>query len=237
MRLRIPAVLSRSATKSPHTVRGRTLTSERESREAFADDLMRTLGVERATRRYLLYFVLPLWIGAGLADWRRHRRTHIEATAGTHESLIHSLMMTEIAIPILMGLFLELDALVLLVMIGTFFVHEATAYWDVSYAETLREVTPSEQHIHSFLEVLPFMTASGMLCLHWDQALALAGKGPERARLTLRPKLHKLSRRYVTGILSAVVAFVAVPYAEELWRCYRADHTLAAHPAAHPDVA
>lgn len=78
-----------------------------------------------------------------VAARRRHRRSHIETTAGTHESLIYALMMTEIAIPILMGLFRELDALVLLIMIGTFFVHEATAYWDVAYAETLRDVTPT----------------------------------------------------------------------------------------------
>jgi hypothetical protein len=62
--------------------------------------------VERATRRYLLYFVLPAWIGAGLVDWQRHRQTKIEETAGSHESLIHALMMAELGLPILMGLFL-----------------------------------------------------------------------------------------------------------------------------------
>lgn len=108
------------------------------SPEAFVRDLVRMLGVERATRHYLLYFVLPLWIAAGLADWWRHPQTDIEHTAGTHESMIHALMMAEIGPPLLMGLFLEIDASVLLAMIGTFFVHEATAFWDVAYAETVR---------------------------------------------------------------------------------------------------
>ena len=31
------------------------------------------------------------------------------------------------------------------------------------------EVRPAEQHIHSFLESLPFMAMSALLCLHWDQ--------------------------------------------------------------------
>ena len=38
----------------------------------------RILGVEQAARRLLLGGVMPLWLGAGLADWYLHRRTHIE---------------------------------------------------------------------------------------------------------------------------------------------------------------
>jgi hypothetical protein len=42
--------------------------------------------------------VMPLWLGAGLADWHRHRQTRIEDTAGARESMIHALMMTEAGI-------------------------------------------------------------------------------------------------------------------------------------------
>jgi hypothetical protein len=45
-------------------------------------DLRRTAGIEDAVRRLLLGGVMPLWIGAGLADWYLHRRTRIEDTAG-----------------------------------------------------------------------------------------------------------------------------------------------------------
>ena len=34
-----------------------------------ADDLRRILGVEKAGRRLLLGAVMPLWLGAGLANW------------------------------------------------------------------------------------------------------------------------------------------------------------------------
>ena len=43
--------------------------------------LRRTAGIENATRRLLLAGVMPLWLGAGLADWYLHRRTRIEDTA------------------------------------------------------------------------------------------------------------------------------------------------------------
>lgn len=196
---------------------------------------LRLLGVDLASRRYLLYAVLPLWIGVGLFDWVCHRRTKIEETSGPLESAIHGLMMTEIGLPVLAGLFLDVNALVLGAMVATFFAHEATAAWDVSYAETRREVTPTEQHVHSFLEVLPFMTVSFLLILHWDQALALVGRGPEPARFTLRLKRPPLSPRYVAGILGAVGAFIALPYAEEFVRCYRAQPTLAPLPALVPE--
>ena len=52
-------------------------------------------GIENATRRLLLGGVMPLWLGAGLADWYLHRRTRIEDTAGPRESALHSLMFAE----------------------------------------------------------------------------------------------------------------------------------------------
>ena len=113
--------------------------------------------VEVVTRNYMLYFLLPLWIIPGLMDWWCHRRTRIKATSGTTESLIHLLMMAEIAIPITMGLLLEINALAISIMIAAFFVHEATAFWDVAYAERIvRSRRPSS-----------ISTASWRCCHSW----------------------------------------------------------------------
>ena len=193
-------------------------------------ELERKVGVEQTTRRYLLYFLMPLWMVAGLLDWYHHRRTKIEETAGTRESMIHALMMSEVGLPIMVGLFIEVNALVLALMIVAFFLHEATAYWDVAYAVGRREVTPSEQHVHSFLDVIPFMVVSFMICMYWDQFCALLKVGSEPARFELRMKRQPLARGYVDGIVAAVAGLVVLPYAEEFWRCYRVDHTLDPHP-------
>jgi hypothetical protein len=56
---------------------------------------------------------MPLWLGAGLADWYIHRRTRIEDTAGPRESMIHALMFAESHTPALLGLFCEVNASVL----------------------------------------------------------------------------------------------------------------------------
>jgi hypothetical protein len=174
---------------------------------------------------------MPLWLGAGLADWYRHRQTHIEDTAGPRESAIHILMMSEAGVPVLLGLFCEVNAGVLLTSFAAVGAHSATAYWDQSYAEERRRVTPIEQHIHSLLEVVPLMATGFLTALHWDQARALVGKDRSRPRFALRPKRRDpLSTSTRIGLVAAFTVVGFLPYAEELWRCWRVRPTLAASP-------
>jgi hypothetical protein len=189
-------------------------------------ELRRRFGVEEATRRMLLYAVLPLWMGAGLADWWMHRRTDIEHTAGSRESAIHALMMTEAGLPTMLGLFFEPDAGVLATATASLAAHEATAVWDVTYAESRRKVTPAEQHVHSLLEVVPLMATASLAALHWDQALAMVGRGPVKPDFRLRRKTRPLSARTRVTVLSAVAVFGALPYLEELVRCLRVNRSL-----------
>lgn len=180
--------------------------------------------VREATTRYLLYGLLPSWFVPGLADWAMHRRTRIEDTAGTKESLIHSLMMAEVGIPIAATLRYEVNPALLAVQLGGAAVHEATALWDVRTAvRSEREVRPVEQHIHSFLESLPFAALASLMCLHADQVKSLlrGGRGdPDAWRLV--PRRPQLSRGYIAGITAAIGACVLLPYGEELLRCRRA---------------
>lgn len=183
-----------------------------------------TVDVGDATVRYLLYGLLPGWFLPGLADWVMHRRTRIEETAGTRESLIHALMMTEVGVPIALTLRYEINPLLLTVQLGSTAAHEATALWDVRTAEDSgREVKPIEQHIHSFLESLPFGALSSLMCLHADQVKSLlrGGRGdPDAWRLV--PRRRPLSRAYLAGIGAAIGVCVLLPYGEELLRCRRA---------------
>ena len=64
-------------------------------------------------------------------------------------------------------------------MIVAFLIHEATAFWDVSYATTARTVAPVDQHVHSFLEMIPLMALVSVVSLHWGQFLALFGGGDQ----------------------------------------------------------
>jgi hypothetical protein len=129
------------------------------------------------TRRFLMNVVLPVWLAAGIADWLCHRASSIETTTGPKESLIHLLMLTEAAIPVLAGMFLEITSPVLATMIAAMPLHDATALWDLNYAVARREVKPIEQHVHDYLVMAPVMAVGFVSVLHWPQLLALLGRG------------------------------------------------------------
>ncbi|ALV04972.1 diguanylate cyclase [Roseateles depolymerans] len=173
------------------------------------------------TELILLYFILPLWLLAGVADWFCHRAARIEQTTGAKESLIHLLMFVEVGLPVLACLFLRINALVIAVMVVCFFIHELTALWDVSYATTARVVTVLEQHVHSFLEMIPLMAIIAVVALHWPQAMALVGVGPEAADFSLAWKDTPLPTAYLATILLVILFFEILPYLEELWRGWR----------------
>ncbi len=178
--------------------------------------------VESTSVRYVLFVLLPLWVLPGIADWYWHKRTDIEHTAGLQESIIHSLMMSEVGIPVALGLLFEINPLVLALMFGAMAVHEATAFWDVSFAVHHREVKTGEQHTHSFLEVVPMMAVSMMICLHASELRRLITGNTRPGDWGLRLKRPRLSLPYLLGIAGLIGIGVWLPYGNEIWRCVKA---------------
>jgi len=178
----------------------------------------------------LAWLVVPLWIAAGFADWLCHRRADIEHTAGAPESLLHLLLFAELGVPLLAVLLLQVNALVFALMAVAFVLHEFTALWDVRYAHARRDVSPLEQHVHSFLELLPLIGILLLAVLHPGQALALLGIGSEAPRFALAWKDPPLPLGYTAGVLIAAVLFSLLPYLEELVRGMRARGTSPASP-------
>jgi hypothetical protein len=170
------------------------------------------------TRRFLLYFVLPVWLAAGVADWLCHRAAHIEETTGVKESLIHLLMLAEVSVPVIAGLLFEITSPVLGLMIASFLLHDATALWDVSYALTRRRISPIEQHVHSYLEMMPLMAIAFLAVLHWSDLMALAGLAKPPVSRAIRLKGRPLPSRYLAAVLSANAFLELLPYLEELQR-------------------
>lgn len=189
--------------------------------------------MQEPVRLILMYGLIPLWILAGLGDWWFHRRQRIETNAGVWESALHSLMMIQVGVPVLLVLFFEVNALLFAIMIVAVVVHAATSWIDVRYAVTRRIVPPNEQHMHSLLEMLPITAVVVLAAAHWDQFLALFGAGTEPPRLALTPKREPLSPSYLFSLFAALGLFVVLPYAEELLRCLRAQAARAKPVAQH----
>jgi hypothetical protein len=170
----------------------------------------------------LMYFVLPLWLAAGLADWLCHRVTRIEVTSGPTESAFHLLGLAEMGVPVVLALFFEINALVIALMIAAFVLHELTTWLDLRYAVNKREVMPVEQLVHSFVEILPLMGLGFIVLLHWGQFLALFGLGNDSARFALALKQSPLPFSYTLTAVAAAVLFNVIPFTEELVRGLRA---------------
>jgi hypothetical protein len=173
----------------------------------------------------LMYFILPVWLIAGFADYLCHRATNIATTSGWKESVLHIAQLIEMGIPILALMFFEVNAGIIVLMIVCLILHEGTGWWDVAYAHERREIMPLEQHIHGFLERLPLMGFLIVIVLHWPQFLALLGLADEPARFALTPKSEPLPVVYVLTVLGCVALFEFLPYGEELLRGLKARRT------------
>lgn len=118
--------------------------------------------------KVLAYGALPAWLLAGAADWLCHRRTAIERTSGASESRMHLLLHAQIALPVLLGLWLEINAGLLVFMALCVIAHMITSLLDTRLAQPLRYISPVEQQVHSWQEMLPLFALVGVVVLHAD---------------------------------------------------------------------
>nr|WP_298724194.1 hypothetical protein [uncultured Steroidobacter sp.] len=160
----------------------------------------------------LWWGVYPLWLLAGAGDYVCHRRTRIEHTSGSTESWFHLLQYSTLLLAIAAGALLEPNALVFGVMVAAVLAHSVLAYLDVSYTEGQRYISPVEQLVHGFMEVLPLVAVAIFGVLHWQPISAgLSGAG-----LTLvQPDSSRL------WLLASFTLVAGVPILEELVRTLR----------------
>lgn len=159
--------------------------------------------------------VLPCWLLSGLVDYTCHARTDIAHTSGTHESLLHLLQTVEIGLPLLAFLFFSVDALVLVLMFAGAVAHTASSWSDLRYADGLRRITPFEQYVHSFLNVLPWIALALVVVLHWPVVASLFDRGAA-SDWTLHLRRPSLDPAILVAVLLASVVFAVLPGLLEL---------------------
>ena len=162
-------------------------------------------------RELLMFLLLPLWVLAGLADWWCHRRTRIESTSGWRESAFHLLMFTQMSVAALAALLLQVNLALMSLLGALFLLHEATTWLELRFVQPRRLITPAEQMVHSFMELLPLAALF---------LLALLAAGP--ADWALRWKDEPVPPQWLAGACGAVLVFNVLPLLEEAWRCLRA---------------
>ena len=178
------------------------------------------MSTETLVQHFLMYVVVPCWLLAGLDYNLCHRGSNIEHTSGVAETLLHLLQFGLVGVPLLAALFLEINAAVLLLLLAGLVLHQATATWDVHYANATRRVGPAEQHIHGVLEMVPAIATAVVAILKWPAFLSLFGIGA--ASFSLELKHTSLPGWYLTAVMLGVLVCGVLPYGEELLRTARA---------------
>jgi hypothetical protein len=180
---------------------------------------METDTVKALVENALLYAVAPVWMLAGFADFTCHRIMRIEENAGIRESLLHLLMIAQLAVAALCPLLLEPTTAVLAIMLCACVAHEATTAIDLAYAETHRRVPWFEQWVHGLQQALPWIWLAGWTVAQSPQVLAMMDGAT--ADWTLRPRSPGLPVPYLLTFVGSALLLVAAPFAYECWCCLR----------------
>jgi hypothetical protein len=168
--------------------------------------------------RFTLYHLLafgfyPVWLLAGAGDYLCHRRSNIERTSGYVEGLYHVAQFATIAVIVLWIAFFAASMAVFAIVAASGIAHLLLSYFDVRYTERLRYISPFEQHIHAFLDVIPLAAIAVWVVLEWSQ-------GRESWSIALREPM--LSATQITLLLVSVCVVAGGPILEEFVRTMRA---------------
>jgi hypothetical protein len=159
----------------------------------------------------VLLLLVP-WMSAGLGDWLCHRHSLIERTSGPGESALHLLLYLLVSLPIVLVLFLEINAMLLLFMTACVLAHAAASWWDTGFAQPRRHISALEQQMHSYQDMLPLLALALALTLNWNALLQPAWSWSVR--------LTPLPPAWIWGVLLSLAAGLLLVL-EELWRCLR----------------
>lgn len=171
-------------------------------------------------RNYLLFFLLPAWNLVGALDWWCHRRAGIERY-GIYEPMLHLVLLALAGAPLLLGLFLDINALILLLMILCFIAHEVVGSIDIAWADRNRNIRAFEQRVHDYMTAIPFSALTLVALLHSQDLLLLFREPLVALREPLQLREPPLSPGGIALVLALVVLCNGLPYLEEFARAVR----------------
>lgn len=158
-----------------------------------------------------------VWLAAGCRDFWCHRRTDLPHTSGLAESGLHLIQLGLIGLAGTIGIVFEASKTIALVLLAAVAVHAIVGVLDTRTAFGRRTLFPSEQHIHSVLDMAPWIALAcfvgfatpGFDALSWRVSLRTAGTDPAL---------------WVALIVPALL-LCGVPAAWEFWAAWQARRT------------
>jgi hypothetical protein len=162
----------------------------------------------QALSALLLWLIYPLWLIAGAVDWFCHRGTHIETTSGSTESWLHLAQFLCVAAFLVAALLPPFGVAALVAAAAALLVHTVLSYVDVRYTLEHRYISSLEQHVHGFLDVLPWMAYALWIVMNLQREAA-------------RSNAWHMSSRGTLMLLGSYAVLAGAPIIVELRRTLR----------------
>jgi hypothetical protein len=159
----------------------------------------------------LVWGLYPAWLLAGAGDYLCHRRTEIERTSGVTESWLHVMQFGCLAVAFAGAVLLQISAAVFALLVALVIAHSFLSYIDVRYTDGRRRISPIEQSIHGFMDVLPLVAVALLAVLHWQAIRAGSTAFALQAGLDMQRVL----------LWSSFAVLAGLPVLEELLRGLR----------------
>ncbi|HWL74483.1 MAG TPA: hypothetical protein VNQ74_11470 [Burkholderiaceae bacterium] len=160
---------------------------------------------------FLIWGIYPAWLLAGAGDYLCHRMTDIERTSGATESWLHVTQFVCLAVAFACAVLLQISAAVFVVLVALVVAHSFLSYIDVRYTDGRRRISPMEQSIHGFMDVLPLVAVAMLGVQHWPEIRAGAVPFALGAAIDFERVL----------LLTSFAVLAGLPVLEELLRTLR----------------
>lgn len=120
----------------------------------------------------LAYVGYLAWLLAGCGDFACHRRTDLPHTSGLHESILHLIQLALVGAAVLLAVLFEMGRTLAAALLIAVIVHALIGYVDTRVAFAKRALWPAEQHLHSVLDMAPWIAFACAVAFTWPDAIA-----------------------------------------------------------------
>ncbi|KLJ01663.1 hypothetical protein [Luteimonas sp. FCS-9] len=121
------------------------------------------------------------WLVAGLGDFVCHRRQCLAQTSGVAESTMHLLQLALLGAAVMIWLAFGPSLAALGFQVLLVCAHAAAGYVDTRIAYRTRAIPPVEQHLHSVLDMAPWIALAVLFASEGAQAWQAGWTLPARA--------------------------------------------------------
>jgi len=148
-----------------------------------------------------------MWLLGGTLDFWFHRRTDLPHTSGLRESTLHGVQLLLVGGGMLAWLAFHTTWAMVALLSFVVVAHAVAGYLDTVSADGRRRISPAEQHVHSILDVAPWLF---LVWIAW------------RAEPAWSVRWEPAQAASWAGLVIPAVLLVVVPWAYEMTQCLRA---------------